>query len=139
MFRNSFIIVLIFIIVSCKSHTEKIVRETYPDGKPRFVEYIDTKNGNKDSYKMSYYYPDNKLSCEGGFKNGKRDGKWTYYYENGNKWSEGYFKEGVEEGLRTAYYENGQKRYEGIYKDGKRIGEWKFWEETGKLTQVINF
>jgi antitoxin component YwqK of YwqJK toxin-antitoxin module len=136
MFKYLLIVSILFII-SCKPHTEKIVRETYPDGKQKLVEFIDTKKGNKDSYKMSYYYPDNKIKSEGEFKNGKMNGKWTYYYENGKKWSEGYFKEGIEEGLRTAYYENGKKRYAGLFRDGKRTGEWKFWDESGKLVQKI--
>ena len=139
MFKSSLIIISIFIILSCKSHTERIVKEAYPDGKPKFVEYLDTKNGNNDSYKLNTYYPDSKVKSEGELKNGKMHGKWIYYYENGKKWSEGNFKDGQEEGLRTTYYENGQKRYEGLFRDGVRTGDWKFWDESGKLVKTIMY
>jgi antitoxin component YwqK of YwqJK toxin-antitoxin module len=132
-----YFIFLTLLIAGCKSHTLKVIKEKFPDGTPRLVEYIDTKGGPNQSYKQNTFYPSKKIQSEGEVRNGKMNGKWTYYYENGKKWSEGYFKDGLEEGLRTTYYENGQKRYEGYFIDGKKTGNWKFWDEKGNLIHEI--
>jgi antitoxin component YwqK of YwqJK toxin-antitoxin module len=112
--------------------------ETYPDGSPMVIEYVNPGSIDK-SKNINTFYKDNKLQSEGMLKDGKKEGKWVFYYDNGNKWSEGYFKNGIEQGTRTVYYENGKKRYEGSFRNGDKTGLWKFWDKNGELIKEIRF
>jgi antitoxin component YwqK of YwqJK toxin-antitoxin module len=128
----------IFFSTNCGEKTEKVIKEKYPDGSPKAVEYYKESDGQKVLTKQNTFYQDKKLRSEGNIKNNKMEGKWTFYYNNGKKWSEGFFKDGIEDGLHTTWYENGNKRYEGLFKNGKRIGIWTIWDESGKIIKEIN-
>jgi len=68
-----------------------------------------------------YYYIDTskyaggKLSSEGFYKNGLREGKWTYYCINGKIITEGKFINGISSGLWIDYNNDGIKNKEKIF------------------------
>ncbi len=137
--RIFFLLILMFLI-SCGSRMQETVAETYPDGKPKRVQYFTGEGENKYLAKDVFYYPDGRIKLEGEYgKDGKKNGKWTYWYQNGNKWSEGYFSEGLDDGLRKTWHENGQIHYKGHYDKGKRVGTWTFYDENGKKTKEIDY
>lgn len=70
---------------------------------------------------------------------GNRQGLWTAYYEDGTKWSESYYVKGILDGHSLTFYPNGQIRFVGEYKMGEKTGTWKFYSETGELTNEENF
>ena len=137
--RFLFILMIMF-LVSCGSRMQEKVTETYPDGKPKRVQYFKGEGADQYLAKDVFYYPDGRIKMEGEYnKDGKKDGKWIYWYQNGNKWSEGYFSDGLDNGLRKTWHENGQKHYQGHYDKGKRVGTWKFYDENGKMVKEIDY
>ena len=86
------------------------------------------------------YHPNGQLKIDGQYdKNSQRTGLWISYYENGEKWSESYYVEGVQDGHSLTFFPNGQVRFVGEYKAGERIGEWRFYDESGELVKTENF
>ena len=140
MIKRSLLLAILplFLEVSCGKEI-KVIKETFPDGSPKRVLFYRGSEDFKNLTREISYYEGNKLQMEGGYRNGKRDGKWTFWYENGNKWSEGYFKEGKSDGKRTTYYENGKIRYEAFYKNDERVGKWRFYDESGKLVKEVPY
>ncbi len=129
---------LLIFLFSCKEKLKKVVKETFPDGKPKKEQFFSTE-GKENLVKEIEYHPNHKKKMEGGFTDNLRNGLWTAWFEDGKKWSEGYFKNGMNDSLRTVYHPNGKKYYEGSYKMDKRIGIWKFWDESGRLVKEMDF
>ena len=132
---SSLVILLLFVLTSCKTKTIEIVESTYPDGSPKIVKTYIEKNNERQLLKEIQYYPNHNKFIEGEYKNNRKDGKWVAYYENGGKWSEGSFKDGLDDGKRTTYFENGKIRFVGHYNKGAEVGVWKFYDETGKFVE----
>lgn len=131
---------IILLLVSCGDNLLERVVESYPDGKPKRVQYY-TK-GPEESYmaREVFYYQNGQKKIDGYFnKDKKRHGKWLYWREDGKKWSEGYFYEGKDDGMRRTWHENGSKHYEGRYDKGNRVGIWKFYDESGKMVKEIDY
>jgi uncharacterized protein len=125
--------------IACSPELERVVIQTYPNGKVELEHYFLVGNDDSVLVKEVGYYPDGTLRIEGAYKDGKREGKWTYWYANSNKWSEGFYKADIRDGKSTVWHENGLKYYEGIYKAGERTGNWRFWDEEGELLKKINY
>ncbi|MCG8575644.1 MAG: hypothetical protein MI810_12225 [Flavobacteriales bacterium] len=86
------------------------------------------------------YHPNGELKIEGQYDdNGLRTGLWISYYDTGIKWSESYYVAGKKDGHNLSFFPNGKVRYLGEYNDDQKIGEWKFYDEEGNLTQTENF
>ena len=131
---------IIVILASCGSQLEKKVIETYPDGKPKRVQFFTSEAEGSYLAKEIYYYENGKEKMEGSYnKDKKKHGKWLYWREDGKKWSEGYFFEGKDDGMRRTWHENGAKHYEGRYDKGTRVGTWKFYDESGKMVKEIDY
>ncbi len=63
------------------------------------------------------------------------------YYMSGQMQMSGFYKSmktKIKHGLFSYYYENGVKKVEGLYIDNLAQGEWKYWDEKGKLTSIIS-
>jgi antitoxin component YwqK of YwqJK toxin-antitoxin module len=134
------ILLLALFIVSCKGKLTKEVTESYPDGKPKRVQYFKGEGETRILAKDLFYYENGNKRVEGYYNDaGKKHGKWVYWYEDGTKWSEGYFFEGENDKKRTTWHENGQLHYSGTYDKGKRVGIWKFYDESGKPTKEIDY
>jgi antitoxin component YwqK of YwqJK toxin-antitoxin module len=127
------------LIFACSPEIERVVVQTYPDGKVELEQYFTYKNNDSILIKEIGYYPDGQKRIEGGYLNEKREGKWTYWFANGNKWSEAYYKADIRDGKSTVWNENGKKYFEGNYKAGERTGRWRFWDENGNLVKDINY
>jgi antitoxin component YwqK of YwqJK toxin-antitoxin module len=52
--------------------------------------------------------------------------------------SVGSFKNGLREGRGIVYHNNGKISIDGIYEHGKQVGMWKFYDEEGKVINVID-
>ncbi len=67
------------------------------------------------------------------------DGLWTVtdHFKSGRVQMTGFYKSlknQYKQGLFTYYYESGIKESEGYFKDNLMDGEWKYWNEKGRLT-----
>ena len=127
-----------FMLTSCK-HETKIMKETYPDGSPKWECVYKGKDASGELLRETTWYPHKKIQMAGEYKANKRDGKWIYYYENGNVWSEGFFKNGKSDGKRTTHFENGKIYYEGYYQEDRRVGVWTFYNEKGTLVKRVDY
>jgi antitoxin component YwqK of YwqJK toxin-antitoxin module len=85
------------------------------------------------------YYQNGQIKMEGNMIDEKKQGKWMSFYEDGMPWSETYFEDGISEGPTTAWHSSGIKYYVGNYKNGQRSGNWKFYNEDGKLEKEENY
>lgn len=133
-YKNILILLLLTLFLfGCR---EKVVEETYPNGKPKIVNIYKKIKGERVKVEGTRFYDDGKKEVTGKFDpEGKKDGHWTYWYKDGKVWSECDFQSGKKSGMSTVYFDNGQKRYEGMYENDKQIGIWRFWDESGKLVQ----
>ena len=81
------------------------------------------------------FYPDDQLMKEETYKHGKRDGTFTEYHDNG-RWMMRPTKvgpDGAEKNDTERVLEGQTKKREGQYKNDLQEGEWKEWDEKGKL------
>ncbi|CAN5735310.1 hypothetical protein BH11BAC7_BH11BAC7_25490 [soil metagenome] len=133
----------LFFIFSCGN-------ETAADTKK-----IDTANGNKKGMTVSdplehvahavqdtilngehiERYENGVIYMRGEVAGGVRSGEWITFYRDGKEWSRGIYKAGFREGYGVSYWQNGQKSTEGYYKGDKMVGDWKFWNEEGRLVE----
>lgn len=126
-------------LYACYPEIERVVVQTYPDGKIELEQYFSFQNNDTTLIKEIGYYPDGMKRIEGGYSQGMREGRWTYWFANGNKWSEANYKADIRNGKSTVWHENGGKYFEGNYKAGERAGKWRFWDEDGSLVKDINY
>jgi antitoxin component YwqK of YwqJK toxin-antitoxin module len=68
-----------------------------------------------------YYDTTGKVKSEGGFKNGKFDGRWTFYYEDGTLQKRGNYVDGKLEGVWEFFDMNGYRFSCILYQNDKRI------------------
>ncbi len=67
-------------------------------------------------------------------------GSFVDYHRNGGLLVKGVYDEnGVKDGLFERFYENGNIYSSGNYIDNIQVGEWKFYNEDGSLSETIEF
>lgn len=92
-----------------------------------------------------YYYPSGKLKAIGSYKKGKKNGVFkTYNEEDGTLFLEQYYTTGLEDDLIRCvfYYKNGNVEKEGTAYERNNweiTGEWKYYDEQGKLKRIEIF
>ena len=92
-----------------------------------------------------YYYPSGKLKAIGFYKKGKKNGVFkTYNEEDGTLFLEQYYTTGLEDDLIRCvfYYKNGNIEKEGTAYERNNweiTGEWKYYDEQGKLKRIEIF
>ena len=109
------------------------------------------------------YHKTGEIDTKGNYQDGKKHGEWISFFESGKVSLIGKFKNGKQSGMFYCYDVNGirlqvffdspsdfnYKRYrnhkegimieEGVIKYGKRHGDWKTYDEFGKLKEVETF
>ena len=131
--------IIAVVLYACSPEIERVVVQTYPDGKIELEQYFIFKAYDSILVKEIGYYPDGQKRIEGEYRDGKREGQWKYWFSNGNTWSEARYKAGLRDGKSTVWYENGRKYFEGNYRMGERSGRWRFWDEEGSLLKQVNY
>jgi antitoxin component YwqK of YwqJK toxin-antitoxin module len=131
--------ILAAMLFACSPEIERVVVQTYPDGKIELEQYFIFKERDSILVKEIGYYPDGQKRIEGEYHDGKREGQWKYWFSNGNTWSEARYKTDLRNGKSTVWYENGRKYFEGSYRMGERTGRWRFWDEEGNLLKQVNY
>jgi len=72
-------------------------------------------------------------------ENKERQGRWVYYSEEGKEMNISHYKHGVLHGFMQVKRANGNFYYHGDYIDGKKVGTWKFYDESGKIDYEKNY
>lgn len=123
-------LVLSLIIVSgCESSTVKTEEK-----KEEFKPLIIRKGG-----QFIEYYPGHKQIKMKGREDadGNRTGIWKLFSQDGVELSVTVYTEGKKDGHIVVRYPNGMPNYVGEYVMDERVGEWKFYAETGELLETI--
>ena len=135
------------------------------DGKLDYVynEQADTSYYPREGSRVVWYESGDK-AAETEYHEHKENGLWRVWYENGNLKEETNYKAGKINGITKTWNEDGQLTgecsykngledgrcyekytmnpqafiYDGTYKKGVKVGEWKEWDEDGKLVKVEN-
>ena len=116
-------------ILDGKPHGQGIIYYK-PDDSEEKVSYEGSwVNGEREGYGTMIWKDGRKY--EGNWKNDKKDGYGTQYGKSGGKYV-GNWKEGKLDGQGTLYYDNGRKAYEGNFKEGKLDGQGTGYYEDGR-------
>lgn len=92
------------------------------------------------TYKEYYDAAKTKLKFQGEQdENKQRHGKWVYFFENGEEANISFYKHGVLHGFIQVKRPNGNLHYTGEFAEGQKVGDWKYYDEQGRLTQEKNF
>ena len=97
-----------------------------------WIGYFD--KGEKGNY-GKFYDKDGRLTYEGEYKHGERDGKGVYYYPNGSKYV-GDFVRNKKEG-NGVYHWDENTRWEGIWANDKMDGDGIYYE--GEYSQPLKY
>ena len=65
------------------------------------------------------------------------EGKFHQYYINGKLRVKATNKNGTLDGSYISYNADGSVFFEGFYEEGIRVGEWKYYNESGDLDTII--
>ena len=60
-------------------------------------------------------------------------GSRTSHWPNGSARERASFNQGVREGICLRWHADGSPRAEGHYSSGKKVGEWRFFDESGAI------
>ncbi len=90
---------------------------------------------------FTQYYPGKKqIKFQGEQdKDGERHGIWYFYAENGVKISMTEFRHGKKNGVSLKRYPDGRVHYMGEYANDIQVGQWKTYDQAGKLVDSTNY
>jgi antitoxin component YwqK of YwqJK toxin-antitoxin module len=129
----SLLLALIFACSEESKKVEKNVPQELEQDKP--LTSID-RNGKY----TEWYDGHEQIKMEGRQdEEGRRQGVWKLYTQDGIDLSITVYKDGAKDGHIIVRYPTGILRYSGRYAMDERIGEWKFYDESGQLVKTENF
>ena len=114
-------------IVANKPHGKGIIYYKSDDSNNRVSYDGDWVNGKRDGYGTITWKDGDKYV--GNWKDDKENGYGTYYYSDGDKYV-GNWKDGEENGYGTYYYDNGDRR-EGYWVAGNENGRFTYYWADG--------
>lgn len=79
------------------------------------------------------HYEHGVIKTQGNLSKGKREGLWISNFQDGKRWSESVYKNGLLHGTTTVFYPTGVMFYKGKFRENKRVSEWIFYTEEGKI------
>jgi hypothetical protein len=113
-----------------------IIRESYPDGRPRLWKEIERGQANG---RWLEWYPDGTMRFRAFWRDGKGDGRWEYFHPNGRLRSEATYAADVPIGLMREYHEHGALESERTYVNGKLHGPVTEYDPTGRTVRVQTY
>jgi len=135
MLKNSLILISIFFLVACGGK-ESPQRPEAPKQEFRPLITEDEETG-----RYTEWYPGHQQIKILGRKNpkGERIGIWKYFSEQGVELSVTVYTDGKRDGHIVVKHPNGALHYVGEYRNDEPVGEWKFYNEQGELTETKNY
>ena len=79
------------------------------------------------------------MLMEGELRDRKRVGVWTSYERDGRLKSRTEYRDGLAHGLTTVFHPNGNLYYSGESRNGHAVGEWRFFDLSGKLLRTVAY
>jgi antitoxin component YwqK of YwqJK toxin-antitoxin module len=100
--------------------------------------YVDTTTNEKIAER--HFYQSQKIYIENLYKNGRKNGPSMAFRDSTSKpWSLHTYTNDTLDGPYKVWHENGKLRIEGQYKMGVKVGNWRFFSNTGSLVKEVNF
>lgn len=100
----------------------------------------------QESYSMGHkdgpsfkYYPEGTMAELLYFRNGMKHGKWTQFYEDSTLRLSAVYDMDQLHGKYCIYNRNQIKVLDGTYLQGKKDGDWKFYDDEGKITYTVQY
>lgn len=109
----------------------------FPNGLLLKKEFYDN-NGIKSGQSVNYHRNGNIEHVEY-YLNGKIEGPKTTFYENGRVYQVTLYVGGLMNGISYILHENGALKKMGAFINGKQEGEVLFYNNSGQLTERVNF
>jgi antitoxin component YwqK of YwqJK toxin-antitoxin module len=151
--KNTLLVLLSILIISCQTKEDPYVKEVWPNGKPKTlsiqVNGVDSYTLTMDSlgqierftpmkqgktHGAEILYTSNaQLNSILNFKDGERNGYTYQFFPDGMKSFQGFASDGGFNGISTWYYTNGQILETGIRNGNKKDGEWVEYFQNGVL------
>jgi len=139
--KGIFVIIALFLLVSCQATKEKVEKkkdtvEKEPEKKLLKPEELVYDNAGVYLER----YPTGETKIEGQkTKEGLRSGVWKAFGQDGTPQSICSYVDGKKHGISMVYHPNGNVSYQGEYEYDKRVGEWKFFNSAGTLVKTENY
>jgi len=130
---------LVFILVlgiSCSENKEENPEQDTVQEKQDTYNGIPISKKEPEAYtgEVEVLYKNGLPKMKGFKRNGLREGRWQSWHPTGVPASECDYKEGKEHGEYIVFHEStGEIMMTGQYDEGRKIGNWKFYNEEGKL------
>jgi antitoxin component YwqK of YwqJK toxin-antitoxin module len=130
-----FLSVLLF-SVACAEEQKKEKKEL-----EKTVEQFQALETLDENGKYTEWYPGHEQIKVIGRKDdeGKRQGIWKLYTKDGIELSLTVYKDGQKDGYSIVRYPTGIVRYSGKYDMNQRVGEWRFYDQSGQLVKTEKF
>lgn len=121
-------------VVGC-GETEKPKRP-----EPIKIENLPLITESEDGKYTEWYPGREQVKISGRYDENKgRTGIWKYYSPEGVELSVTVYMNGLRDGHTVVKHPNGALHYTGEYYEDERVGEWKFYDENGELTETIQY
>jgi antitoxin component YwqK of YwqJK toxin-antitoxin module len=132
-----FLLLSLFLFACSNAPVKEQVTATYPDGKPKTINYFEPETQEKVMERE--FYDNEKTYLEWKFSDGKKNGESTSYRKDGKPWSSHTYLNDTLNGPYKTWHENGQLYISGQFTMGKKSGKWIFFDEKGKQVKEIDF
>lgn len=128
-------LILAFLFACSEDSEKKEEKEAQDIEQYKALKTLD-RNG-----KYTEWYPGHEKIKITGRKDdkGRRQGIWKLFTKDGVELSITVYTDGKKDGHIIVRYPTGILHYSGQYDMDERIGEWKFYDESGQLTNTENF
>jgi len=115
--NKNILILILLITTSTFSQKTTKKKENAVYGKAKFRVLKSDGTTRHGEYKITSYTPPFRNLMKGNYENGKKEGLWIELFDKSGS----------------------PTRISGLYKSGNKIGEWKYFDSDGELTQVFDF
>ena len=133
-------------------HIEEIVCKGLDFDSGKLTEYhsngnkladISISDGKYDGKFITYYQEKinyDKVSIEGSYLNGKKNGRWVWYSPDGQIIKYESYANGLKSGDWKSFFDGTDLvRFQGQYLNDRRRGLWQWYDESSKLTTSIQY
>lgn len=123
----------LFFLFSCSNQAEEQVEEVKEEVSRPLIE-------RKDGTYTEWYPGHKQMKVRGReSEDGQRIGIWKAYSPNGVELSVTVYTDDKKDGHIVVRHPNGAVHYVGEYMMDERVGEWRFYDETGTLIKEEDF
>tara|TARA_B100000508_G_C11465858_1_gene282491 strand:+ start:37409 stop:37837 length:429 start_codon:yes stop_codon:yes gene_type:complete len=135
--RYFVLIILLVALISCNENKDEGKEK---ENEQNIEQYQALKTLDRNG-RYTEWYPGHKQIKIKGRKDeeGRRQGIWKLFTKDGIELSVTVYTDGKKNGHIIVRYPTGIVRYAGRYDMDERVGEWKFYDQSGQLIKTENY